>query len=92
MTPKPIQLKYQWQLKYHYPPLFKFGLQGFGELGAWDNWAPRQFQSHRVGPMIASTWVLGGKQAIKYTLAYLNSGIYTQNAYMISARLQYLFY
>ena len=42
--------------------------------------------------MIASTWGLSGKQAIKYTLAYLNGGIYTQNAYMISARLQYLFY
>ena len=81
MTPKPIQLKYQWQLKYRCRPLFQFGLQGFSELGAWDNWAPRQFQSHRFGPMIAGTWDLGGKQAIKHTLAYLNGGIYTQNAY-----------
>ncbi len=93
MTPEPAtQLKYQWQVKYRWRPMFQFGLQGFGELGDWDHWAPQKFQSHRFGPVIAGTWSLGGKEAIKYQLAYLNGGIYTRNGYMLSSRMQYAFY
>ena len=88
---RPTQLKYQWQVKHRYRPLFEFGLQGFGEVGEWDQWAPRSRQSHRLGPMIAGTWTLGGKQAIKYQLAWLKGGIYTVNGYMLSSRIQYLF-
>ena len=90
-APKPMQLKYQWQVKHRYRPLFEFGLQGFGEVGEWDQWAPRSRQSHRLGPMIAGTWTLGGKQAIKYQLAWLKGGIYSVNGYMLSSRIQYLF-
>ena len=90
-VPQPTQLKYQWQLKYRYRPEFQFGLQGFGEVGEWNHWAPSGKQSHRAGPMVAGTWSLGGKQAIKYQLAYLSGKIYTLDGHMLSLRLQYIF-
>ena len=87
----PTQLKYQWQVKYRYKPMFEFGLQGFGELGEWNHWSPKNYQSHRVGPMISGTYALGGKQALKYQLAVLYGSIYSVNGYMVSTRIQYVF-
>jgi len=85
------QLKYQWQVKHRYRPAFEFGLQGFGELGAWDNWAPSARQSHRAGPMMSGMWQLNGKQAIKYQLAYLVGSIYSNQGSMLSTRIQFVF-
>jgi hypothetical protein len=87
----PTQLKYQWQVKHRFRPTLELGLQGFGELGEWNHWSPKAFQSHRVGPVIGGTLDLGGKQAIKYQLAVLYGSIYTRNGYMVSTRVQYVF-
>ena len=62
---------YQWQLKYRWLPQFEFGLQGFGETGKWNDWAPKDEQSHRVGPAVFGKLPLGGRQAIKYNAAWL---------------------
>ena len=62
---QPTQLKYQWQVKYRYKPMFEFGLQGFGELGEWHHWSPKNFQSHRVGSMISGTYALGGQAGLE---------------------------
>jgi hypothetical protein len=62
---------YQWQTKYRWKPNFEFGLQGFGEMGEWDNWAPADEQEHRLGPAIFGKIGLGGKQKIKYNAALL---------------------
>lgn len=53
--------------------------------------APKNYQSHRVGPMISGTYALGGKQALKYQLAVLYGSIYSVNGYMVSTRIQYVF-
>lgn len=65
------ELGYQWQTKYRWKPSFEFGLQGFGEVGKWDNWAPADEQEHRMGPAIFGKIGLGTKQAIKYNAALL---------------------
>ncbi len=67
------------------------GLQGFGELGAWDHWAPRREQSHRIGPMLAGSLPLGTSQALKYEASYLTGSIFAEHAKTFSMRLQYVY-
>lgn len=88
---KPTQLKYQWQLKYRWKPGLHVGLQGFGELGEWDNWAVRSRQSHRAGPVLSGTLPLGDTQSFRYQAALLSGSIYGQPGHMFSMRLQYVF-
>jgi hypothetical protein len=90
-TAQPTQLKYQWQAKYRWRPEFQFGLQGFGELGPWDNWAPRGRRSHRAGPMIAGSLPIGATDAFKYQAAFLKGSVYGTRGHMWSMRLQYVF-
>ena len=84
-------LKYQWQAKYHWKPELHFGLQGFGELGDWNHWAPSKSQSHRIGPMISGTLPMGAARAFKYEAALLSGSIYGQHGHMFTTRLQYVF-
>jgi hypothetical protein len=65
------ELGYQWQTKYRLQPTFEFGLQGFGEMGKWNDWAPADEQNHRLGPAIFGKFDLGAKKAIKYNAALL---------------------
>jgi hypothetical protein len=67
----PVQLGYQWQFKHRWTPGFEFGLQGFGNVGQWDQWAPRDQQSHRFGPAIFGKFALGRQQIINYNAAIL---------------------
>ncbi|HYD63232.1 MAG TPA: hypothetical protein VEC35_22950 [Noviherbaspirillum sp.] len=87
----PMQLKYQWQLRHRWRPAFQFGLQGFGELGEWDDWAPRRQQSHRSGPVVAGTMHLGKTQALKYEFAYLAGKVFATPAKTFVMRVQYEF-
>jgi hypothetical protein len=89
--PTDTQLKYQWQVKYRWSEALNMGLQGFGELGQWNDWAPSARQSHRAGPMIAGTLPLGQGQAFKYEAAYLMGSVYGRDANMFSMRLQFVF-
>lgn len=65
------QFKYQWQAKYRWKQEFEFGVQGFGETGKWNSWAPRDAQNHRLGPAVFGKLLLGGRQAIEYNAAWL---------------------
>lgn len=85
------KLKYQWQAKYRFKPAFHLGLQGFGEVGTWNQWAESGKQSHRWGPVVAGTWDLGSRRAIDYQLAFLKGSIYGQPGEMLSLRVQYLY-
>ncbi len=87
----PTQLKYQWQAKYRWKPAFQFGLQGFGELGDWDRWAPRNRQSHRAGPMVSGTLPIGATDSFKYQAAFLKGSVYGSRGNMFSMRLQYVY-
>jgi hypothetical protein len=65
------ELGYQWQAKYRWKPTFEFGLQGFGEVGKWNDWEAADEQNHRMGPAVFGKIDLGVKQAIKYNAALL---------------------
>ena len=89
--PSPTSLKYQWQIKQRWRPALQFGLQGFGELGEWDNWAPRDRQSHRAGPAVFGTLPLGTQRSLIYQAAILKGQVNGRNATMFSTRVQLAF-
>jgi hypothetical protein len=65
------EFKYQWQAKYRWRRELEFGLQGFGETGKWNDWAPREEQNHRMGPAVFGKLPLGGRRALEYNAAWL---------------------
>lgn len=65
------ELVYEWQVAYRLQQSFEFGLQGFGEVGEWNDWEKSSEQSHKAGPMIAGKLPLGDHDAIKYDTAIL---------------------
>src|SRR5512139_3213055 len=65
------EMGYQWQAKYRWKPALEYGLQGFGEMGPWDDWAPSDEQSHKAGPAVFGKLAAGDQQAIKYNAAWL---------------------
>jgi len=87
----PMQLKYQWQVRYRWKPLLNLGAQGFGELGQWDHWAPHDQQSHRAGPAVFGTLALGDRESLLYQAAYLIGSIYGRKGDMFSMRVQLAF-
>jgi hypothetical protein len=89
-----MQMKYQWQVKHRWVPAFSFGLQGFGELGDWDDWLPRRKQSHRIGPVVSGTLRtsgVDGAPAWKYEAAWFTGKIGGEHAKTVVLRLQYEF-
>ena len=89
-TPTRLQMKYQWQLKYRFFQQLHLGLQGFGELGDWDHWAPRSAQSHRAGPVVSGVLPIGA-QSLKYEASFLSGSIFAEHAKTFSMRVQYVF-
>ncbi|MBC7941753.1 MAG: hypothetical protein H7Z19_18695, partial [Chitinophagaceae bacterium] len=87
----PTQLKYQWQARYRWMPGVHFGAQGFGELGAWDDWSPRQAQSHRAGPAVFGSLRLNEREEVKLQAAWLMGKTYGRRGHMFSTRLAYDF-
>lgn len=51
-TQERTEFGYQWQLRMHGDRSIDWGMQGFGELGRWDRWAPGSEQSHILGPAL----------------------------------------
>ncbi|MEJ6007065.1 hypothetical protein WG899_16045 [Paucibacter sp. AS339] len=89
---KGTQLKYQWQALHRLKAGVRLGLQGFGELGNWSDWAPQNRQSHRAGPTLRLGLPLAGEQrSLNLQLAYLWGRVYGQSADMFSAQLLYSF-
>jgi hypothetical protein len=89
---RPAQLKYQWQAKYRWNSAWHTGLQGFGELGNWNQWSAPGRQSHRWGPVVAGSWPLGQRQRLEYQAAFLTGSVYGgSQADMVSVRLQYVY-
>jgi hypothetical protein len=84
--PSPVQMKYQWQLRHRWSEGWHFGAQGFGELGHWDAWSPRQSQSHRAGPALFSTVPLKGREALHFQAAWLVGSTYGHSGRMVTLR------
>jgi hypothetical protein len=69
--PQKAELGYQWQMKYRWKPSIEAGLQGFGSVGPWSDWAPSKEQSHIAGPALFGRVRVGEHQAIKYNAGLL---------------------
>ena len=67
----PMQLDYQWQLRYRMKPEFEVGAQGFGRLGPWQSWLTAAQQEHKLGPAVFGKIRLDNRSAIKYNAAWL---------------------
>lgn len=89
--PRPTELKYQWQARYRWQRGLHVGLQGFGELGPWDDLAVRSAQSHRAGPALFGKLEFADGVALNWQLGYLRGKIYGMRGYMVTSRI-YLTY
>lgn len=67
----PMQFGYQWQAKYRWRQAFEFGLQGFADIGPWNDWDPADRQSRRFGPAVFGKLPIGVHKAIRYNAALL---------------------
>lgn len=85
------QLAYQWQVKQRWKSWLQPGVQGFGEVGKWNDWLPRQRQSHRAGPAVFGAVDVGPGQEIKYEAAWLIGKNSARSAQSFTMRVQYLF-
>jgi hypothetical protein len=70
-TSSPTVMLYQWQAKYRWQPTLEFGLQGFGEMGKWNDWDSHDQQFHNIGPAVFGKIPLDAHKAIKYNAAWL---------------------
>ena len=85
----PLELSYQWQVKYRWQQQFEYGAQGFGEVGKWDHWAPRDEQSHRYGPAIFGKISVGDRKAIKYNVSYLIDASKVTRSNTVRTQIEY---
>lgn len=84
------ELVYQWQVMQRWKSWLKPGVQGFGEVGKWNDWKRLHEQSHRIGPAIFGEVDIGRRQ-IKYEAAYLLGKNGDRRAKSFAMRLQYIF-
>jgi len=85
------RLQYQWQAKYRWRSGWHLGVQGFGEVGVWDDVSARAQQSHRAGPVVSSTRLLGEGRALKVDAAVLKGSTFARQGTMFSLRARYVF-
>ncbi|PHV06887.1 hypothetical protein CSQ96_12930 [Janthinobacterium sp. BJB412] len=86
----PTELAYQWQVKHRWKSWLQFGLQGFGEVGKWNDWLPAERQSHRYGPAVFGGRDVGGRE-LRYEAAYLVGKNSARTAKSFTMRVQYIF-
>lgn len=70
-TPAPMELGYQWQLKYRWKPELEVGAQGFGRLGSIKDGFPGDQQEHKLGPAVFGKIRVDDHSALKYNAAWL---------------------
>lgn len=87
----PLQLGYQWQVKYRWQPKLELGFQGFGELGQWNHWDPAEERSHRIGPAVFGKLALGNRRAIRYNAAWLVGASTNAPSHNLRLQVEYEF-
>ena len=89
--PEKAELGYQWQLKYRWKPSLEAGLQGFGSMGPWNDWAPSREQSHIAGPALFGRVKVGEHQTIKYNAGVLFGVNHTSPKHTLRAQAEFEF-
>lgn len=90
-APSQTQFLYQWQAKYRWLPQFEYGLQGFGEMGKWNDWEAKDERSHKLGPAVFGKLPIGNHQAIRYNAAWLLAMSKTAPDHTIRMQIEYEF-
>jgi hypothetical protein len=65
------ELLYQLQMKYRGSEWLEWGVQGFGNVGRWNEWNARAQQEFKVGPALFGKIRTGTRQAIKWNAGLL---------------------
>ncbi|MES2264031.1 MAG: hypothetical protein V4724_36385 [Pseudomonadota bacterium] len=86
-----MELTYQWQVKQRWKSWLQPGVQGFGEVGKWNDWLPKRRQSHRAGPALFGSREAGAGRELKYEAAWLLGKNAGRSAKSFTMRLQYIF-
>jgi hypothetical protein len=86
----PTEMKLQWQVRHRWRPGLHLGLQGFGEVGTWDDWSRHAEQSHRAGPAVFGS-TGDGPGSLGWQAAYLVGKTYGQRGHMFSMRVKWDF-
>ncbi len=89
--PYMTEFGYQWQIKYRWQPVMEFGMQGFGELGEWNDWNKLSDQNHRLGPAVFGKYALGNRKAIKYNAAWLFGASSAAPGHTLRMQIEYEF-
>lgn len=89
--PARAELGYQWQLKYRWKPVLEAGVQGFGGVGAWNDWAHANEQSNVAGPALFGRVKVGGRQTIKYNAGLLFGMNNSSPKHTLRAQAEYEF-
>lgn len=84
------RLKLQWRGLYRVAPGWRLGLQGFSEVGQWNDWAPRRRQSHRAGPALLATLWDEGRDTVTLNTAFLWGKTYGSRGDMFTMQLLWL--
>lgn len=84
------RLKYQWRSLYRVVPGWRLGVQGFGEVGQWNDWLPRERQSHRAGPALLATLWDEGADTVTLSTAFVFGKTYGSRGDMFTLQLQWL--
>ena len=84
-------MKLQYQLRHRWRPGLHLGMQGFSELGPWNDWAPHARQSHRIGPALFASWPLADGQQIDLQGAFLLGRTYTRPGHMFTMQARWGF-
>lgn len=84
------RLKLQWRGLYRLAPGWRAGVQGFSEVGQWNDWLPRERQSHRAGPALLATLWDEGPDTVTLNTAFLFGRTYGSRGDMFTAQLQWL--
>jgi hypothetical protein len=86
-----MQLGYQFQARHAFLPAADIGMQAFGAMGKWNAWARRAEQSHKLGPAIFGTFMLGERYRIHYDAALLFEAANRQKGGTFRTALSYEF-
>jgi hypothetical protein len=89
--PQKADLRYQFQVRHRLTDSVHVGVQGFGELGPWNDWSPSAYQSHRAGPALFGKISLGDREAFKWQAAWLVGKVNTRRGHMFTAKVNYDF-
>jgi len=86
-TAAPLQLKYQWQVRHRWTRGLQFGVQGFGELGTWNDMAPARQQSHRAGPAVFGQLQPDAQHKVSLQAAWLLGKTNATRGHMFSGQM-----